>query len=155
MIYLETDSLIRISKFLALLQMFEIPENVLPLVHIVFVHFFSAAKAKQLGSPPHLFTREAMTQTVTVTGPYSLENFRDALPNVLEYISFLHDCNLLIKMIDTIAPYLHPSERQDMNLILDLFLNILHVAFAQFPIDLELHLSCLLWTTKRPYPETM
>ena len=124
MIYLDTDHLVCLSRFLSLVQMFDIHENLFPLVHSAFVHFVSATKAKQRRLPPHLFNSDSsdtQIELVTVTGPYSFVNFVDALPNVLEYNSFLHDCNLLITMIDIIAPFLDSAERQELNSILDFF----------------------------------
>ena len=112
MIYLDTDHLIRLSRFLSLVQMFDIHENLLPLVHSAFVHFVSATKAKQRGLPPHLFTSDTRLKLSLSQAHTALSISSTLLPNVLEYNSFLHDCNLLIKMIDIIAPFLDSADGQ-------------------------------------------
>ena len=55
MIYFDTDHLSGISQFLSLVQTFEIPSNLLPLVRPIVIHVAS------LGLPPHRVLGGVMT----------------------------------------------------------------------------------------------
>ncbi len=137
MIYLDTDHLIRLSRFLSLVQMFDIHENLLPLVHSGFVHFVSATKAKQRGLP-HTFSLVTLRLKLSLSQAHTaLSISLTLLPNVLEYNSFLHDCNLLIKMIDIIAPFLDSAERQSELNSLKLLLEQNDVSLISKRIDVN------------------
>ena len=138
MIYVDTDHLSGISQFLSLVQTFEIPSDLLPLVRPIVIYVAS------LGLPPHRVLGDIMTQMVSVTGPYCFTNFSDAFPNICSHHSFLHDCNSLIKMIDTIAPPMNLTHCQELHSILDLFLDM-QSSYWYFAISKRCHLKSVMF----------
>ena len=150
MIYFDIDHLLNVTQFLQLLQHFDLSDEIRNLVQKTYVCFASATYAKQTGLPPHLFSNMAEGETLSFQGPYSLHHFRDAVSNVFEFNFHLHNCNVLIIMIDTIICFLPFPEFHEFSLLLDMFLHILFIAAEQFPYPQHSHLSTLRWIHKHP-----
>lgn len=60
------------------------------------------------------------------------------------FTSFLHDCNSLIKMIDTIAPSMNLTHCQELHSILDLFLDM-QSSYWYFAISKRCHMKSVIF----------